>query len=71
VEAFKLRGEFIKLDALLKVVGIAPSGGMAKLLVMDGLVKVNGELATQRGKKIRAGDVVEVDLDGAPRIEVE
>lgn len=71
MEAFKLRGEFIKLDALLKVVGIAPSGGMAKLLVMDGLVKVNGELATQRGKKIRAGDVVEVDLDGAPRIEVE
>jgi ribosome-associated protein len=71
MEKFKLRGEFIKLDALLKVVGVAPSGGMAKLLIADGLVTVNGELETRRGKKIRAGDVVEVELDGAPRIEVE
>jgi ribosome-associated protein len=71
VEKFKLRGEFIKLDALLKVVGVAPSGGMAKLLIADELVSVNGELETRRGKKIRSGDIVEVGLDGAPRIEVE
>ena len=71
MEKFKLRGDFIKLDALLKVVGIAPSGGMAKMFILDELVKVNGEVALQRGKKIRAGDVVEVDLEGTPRIEVE
>ncbi len=71
MEKFKLRGEFIKLDALLKVVGVAPSGGMAKLLIADELVTVNGQLATQRGKKIRCGDVVEIELDAAPRIEVE
>lgn len=71
MEPFKLRGEFIKLDALLKVTGIASSGGMAKLLILDELVQVNGEVAFQRGKKIRAGDVVEVAVGGAPRIEVQ
>ena len=71
MEPFKLRGEFIKLDALLKVVGIASSGGMAKNFILDGLVKVNGDVVVQRGKKIRSGDVVEVDLEGAPTIMVE
>ena len=64
----KLTKEFIKLDALLKVAGVADSGGEAKHMVLEGLVRVNGEPATQRGKKIHQGDVVEVATDPAVRI---
>lgn len=52
--------DFIKLDSLLKLAGIADTGGIAKLMIQDGEVSVNGEICTQRGKKIRAGDVIEV-----------
>lgn len=67
----KLTKEFIKLDALLKVAGVADSGGEAKHMVLEGLVRVNGEPATQRGKKIRQGDVVEVATEPATRIAVQ
>lgn len=50
--------EFIKLDALLKFAGLCETGGEAKELVQGGAVKVNGEVCTMRGKKIRPGDVV-------------
>lgn len=53
--------EFIKLDALLKFAGIADTGGHAKELVQSGMVKVNGEVCTMRGKKIRPGDTVEAE----------
>ncbi|MBQ8824246.1 MAG: RNA-binding S4 domain-containing protein [Ruminococcus sp.] len=53
--------EFIKLDALLKFAGLCDTGGFAKELVQQGVVKVNGETCTMRGKKIRSGDVVTVD----------
>lgn len=52
--------EFIKLDALLKFAGMTDTGGFAKELVQQGLVRVNGEVCTMRGKKIRPGDVVTV-----------
>lgn len=67
----QLTTEFIKLDALLKLAGVAGSGGHAKQLILEGLVRVNDEVAAQRGKKIRPGDVVELDLDPAVRIAVE
>ena len=67
----KLTTELIKLDALLKAAGMAASGGQAKHLIQEGLVRVNGELATQRGKKIRPGDVVEVATDPKARIVVQ
>ena len=51
--------EFIKLDALLKYAGLCETGGEAKELVQGGAVKLNGEVCTMRGKKIRPGDVVE------------
>lgn len=54
--------EFIKLQDLLKFAALAETGGEAKLMVQDGLVSVNGEVCTQRGKKIRPGD--EVVLNG-------
>ena len=53
--------EFIMLDSLLKFANAVATGGEAKQIVQDGLVKVNGETCTMRGKKIRPGDVVEVD----------
>jgi ribosome-associated protein len=59
---FKLRtGEFIKLQALLKAAGLFDSGGAAKVAVVSGLVKVDGVVETQRGKKIRPGQVVTFD----------
>ena len=52
--------EFIKLDALLKFAGVAETGGEAKEAVQAGDVKVNGEVCTMRGKKLRPGDSVEL-----------
>lgn len=56
-----IREEFIKLDSLLKLSGIAQTGGHAKILILDGEVLVNGEICTARGKKIRPGDIVLVE----------
>lgn len=53
--------EYIKLDQLLKWVDFAFSGAEAKLLVLDGKVKVNGQLETRRGRKIYEGDTVEAE----------
>ena len=50
--------EFIRLDALLKLANFVGSGGQAKLVIQSGQVTVNNEICTQRGKKIRVGDVV-------------
>ena len=55
---FELRGEHITLDALLKATGLAPSGGIAKLMVADGLVQVDGRDELRKTCKIRAGQVV-------------
>lgn len=64
MQTVRISTEFIKLDSLLKFTGIAETGGEGKLIVQEGIVKVNGEVCTQRGKKIRAGDIVEVgDLE--------
>lgn len=60
-QPFTLRGDHITLDALLKATGVAGSGGEAKARVAAGDVSVNGETELRRGRKLRAGDVVEVD----------
>ncbi len=60
---FNVEGNYIKLDQLLKAVGIADSGGQAKHLIATGMVKVNQVEATQRGKKIRPGDEVICDRE--------
>jgi ribosome-associated protein len=54
--------EFIKLGEFLKFAGEAATGGEAKDTIADGNVKVNGEVCTMRGKKIKSGDVVEINL---------
>lgn len=57
----KINTEFIKLDSLLKFSGLTDTGGFAKELIQGGKVKVNGEVCTMRGKKIRSGDEISVD----------
>lgn len=61
MEKIKLREEFIKLGQALKAVNLVESGVDAKFVIQDGLVKVNGEVCLQRGKKLVAGDKVEFD----------
>lgn len=65
----KIDTEYIKLDSFLKAVNAAGSGGEAKAVIQDGLVKVNGEVDTRRGRKLRPGDSVEIE--GGARFEVE
>lgn len=55
---FDLRGEFITLDHLLKATGLAPSGGVAKLMIADGMVQVDGHEELRKTAKIRAGQQV-------------
>lgn len=56
---FILKGDYIRLDDLLKNVSVVNTGGHAKIVIQDGEVKVNGEICTMRGKKLRSGDSVE------------
>ena len=60
-ESVKIQTEFIKLDALLKFAGVTETGGEAKEAIQAGEVKVNGEVCTMRGKKLRPGDVVALE----------
>lgn len=62
METISIKTEFIKLDSLLKFAGMVQTGGEAKELISEGMVKVNGEVCTMRGKKVRPGDTV--DLGG-------
>ena len=59
METIQINTEFIKLDAFLKFAAMVGTGGEAKLVISDGLVQVNGEVCTMRGKKLRPGDRVE------------
>ncbi len=60
-ETIQIDSEYIKLQDLLKLTGLAATGGMAKIVIQNGEVKVNGEVCTMRGKKLRSGDVAEYD----------
>lgn len=57
----KITGEYIKLDSFLKLVNEAGSGGEAKNLICDGLVTVNDEPETRRGRKLRHGDRITIN----------
>jgi len=57
----KIDTEYIKLDSFLKAVNLAASGGEAKLMIVEGMVRVNGEPETRRGRKLYPGDRVEVE----------
>ena len=59
MEIITISEEYIRLDNLMKYAGLCNSGGRAKYLIQNGEVKLNGEVCTMRGKKIRSGDMVE------------
>lgn len=71
VTTVPLDDDSIRLGQLLKLAGIADSGADARLLLADGVVRVNGEPEERRGRQVRRGDVVEVSLpQGVERVEV-
>ncbi|MBQ6413345.1 MAG: RNA-binding S4 domain-containing protein [Ruminococcus sp.] len=59
MERITINEEYIRLDDLMKFSGLCDTGGRAKYLIQNGEVKLNGEVCTMRGKKIRGGDRVE------------
>jgi ribosome-associated protein len=61
MEKVSINTEYIKLDQFLKWAGACENGAMAKGFIIDGYVKVNGNIEIQRGKKLRTGDIVEFD----------
>lgn len=61
MEKIIINTEFIKLDSLLKFAAVVGTGGEAKYVISEGMVSVNGEVCTMRGKKIYPGDKVEFD----------
>lgn len=68
-ELVEIRDEHIDLDQLLKLSGMAGSGGEAKFLIKEGLVIVNGEVETRRRRKCRCDDLIEVpEVSGSVRV---
>ena len=61
MEQIKLSEEYIKLGQALKAAGLVSSGVEAKIVIQDGLVSVDGEIDTRRGKKLYRGEVIEFD----------
>ena len=61
MNVIEITTEYIKLQDLLKLASVAATGGEAKIMVQNGDVQVNGEICTQRGRKIRPGDDVLAD----------
>ena len=59
METITITTEFIRLQDLMKLADLVSTGGEAKVLIQDGQVTVNGEACTQRGRKLRPGDVVQ------------
>lgn len=63
MEKVKVAPPFIKLEQFLKFANVAETGGMAKMMISDGIVTVNGEVCTMRGKKLYNNDVVVVHFE--------
>lgn len=61
MEQVEINTEYIKLDQFLKWAGACDNGAIAKGFILDGFVKVNGNIEFQRGKKLRNGDIVEFE----------
>lgn len=61
IKKIEINSDFIRLDSLLKLCNAVMTGGHAKIVIQEGEVKVNNEICTARGKKIRVGDNVEFD----------
>lgn len=59
-QEFQIRGELITLDALIKAVGLADSGALAKMMIAVGKVRVDGVVETRKTRKLRGGERIEV-----------
>lgn len=55
-----IKTEFIKLNQLLKLAGVLDQGSDIRVMLSEKLIKLNGDFVSERGKKIRNGDIVEV-----------
>ncbi len=64
LEKIKIKEDFIRLDSAMKLANLVVTGGHAKIVIQEGEVKVNGEVCTMRGKKLRVGDTVEFENNG-------
>lgn len=63
ITKFKIEGEYIELIQLLKAIGIASTGGHAKMIVDEEMIMRNGELETRKRAKLIAGDVIEIQVE--------
>ena len=70
ITKFKIEGEYIELIQLLKAIGIASTGGHAKMIVDEEMITRNGELETRKRAKLISGDVIEIQVEQI-RIELE
>lgn len=70
ITKFKIEGEYIELIQLLKAIGIASTGGHAKMIVDEEMIMRNGELETRKRAKLIVGDVIEIEVEQI-RIELE
>lgn len=71
MEKIYIHTEFIKLQQALKLAGLIDQGSDVKAYLAEGLIFVNGEMASERGKKIRPGDKIEVKGIGSVEVEAE
>ena len=60
METVYYKGDELRLGQALKLSGYAENGGLAKAMIQDGIVTVNGEVDTRRGRQLKAGDVIEI-----------
>ena len=70
ITKFKIEGEYIELIQLLKAIGIASTGGHAKMIVDEEMIMRNGELETRKRAKLIPGDIIEIQVEQI-RIELE
>lgn len=61
MKEIKIKTEIIKLDQLLKFAGITQTGGQSKMIIKNGMVTLNGDIIKERGKKIKKGDIIEIE----------
>lgn len=69
MEIIEIKTEFIKMDQLLKFAGVIGVGSDAKMMIAEGMVFVNNEKCTQRGKKIRNGDIIRIEDYGTLEVK--
>ncbi len=69
-EVLDVGAEPINLTQALKRANLVESGGQAKALIAEGLVRVNGEVETRKRRQMSAGDLIEVDVEGAPSVRL-